>query len=109
MGFDTHMILETVPVLPSTRQNAHQTINPTSRHYAEAVGQGVKARIAAALGAGCEIEGNLYLAGSLWIVQAEAEALLDLSLGVSHMLMEPGSPPGPGGEGLLPPVRTDPG
>jgi len=37
MGFDTHMILETVPVLPSTRQNAHQTINPTSRHYAEAV------------------------------------------------------------------------
>jgi hypothetical protein len=37
MGFDTHMILETVPVLPSTRQNAHQVINPTSRHYAEAV------------------------------------------------------------------------
>jgi hypothetical protein len=31
------MILETVPVLPSTRQNAHQVINPTSRHYAEAV------------------------------------------------------------------------
>ena len=37
MGFDTHMILETVPVLPSTRQNAHQAINPTSRHYAEAL------------------------------------------------------------------------
>jgi hypothetical protein len=34
MGFDTHMILETVPALPSTRQNAHQVINPTSRHYA---------------------------------------------------------------------------
>jgi hypothetical protein len=37
MGFDTHMILETVPVLPSTRQNAHQVINRTSRHYAEAM------------------------------------------------------------------------
>jgi hypothetical protein len=37
MGFDTHMILETVPVLPSTRQNAHQVINPTSRHYAGAL------------------------------------------------------------------------
>jgi hypothetical protein len=33
---------------------------------------GFKARIAAALRAGCEIEVNLYLAGSLWIVQAEA-------------------------------------
>jgi hypothetical protein len=32
------MILETVPVLPSTRQNAHQVINPTSRHYAGALG-----------------------------------------------------------------------
>jgi len=38
MGFDTHMILETVPVLPSTRQNAHHVINPTSRNYAEALG-----------------------------------------------------------------------
>jgi hypothetical protein len=37
MGFGTHMILETVPVLPSTRQNAHQVINPTSRDYAEAL------------------------------------------------------------------------
>jgi queuine/archaeosine tRNA-ribosyltransferase len=37
MGFDTHMILETVPVLPSTRQNAHQAINRTPRHYAEAL------------------------------------------------------------------------
>jgi len=37
MGFDTHMILETVPILPSTRQNAHQIIDPTSRHYAEAL------------------------------------------------------------------------
>jgi|HubBroStandDraft_6_1064221.scaffolds.fasta_scaffold87267_3 hypothetical protein len=33
------MIFETVPVLPSTRQNAHQVINPTSRHYAEALGR----------------------------------------------------------------------
>src|ERR1022692_2505377 len=40
MGFDTHMILETVPVLPSTRQNAHQAINRTPRHYAEALRTG---------------------------------------------------------------------
>jgi hypothetical protein len=43
MGFDTHMILETVPVLPSTRQNAQQAINPTSRHYAEALQAEVRA------------------------------------------------------------------
>jgi hypothetical protein len=43
MGFDTHMILETVPVLPSTRQNAHHVINPTSRNYADALRQGAPA------------------------------------------------------------------
>src|ERR1039457_787531 len=37
MGLDTHMILETVPVLLSTRQNAHPAINRTSRHYAGAL------------------------------------------------------------------------
>ncbi len=37
MGFDTHMILGTVPAPPPIRQNAHQAINRTSRHYAEAL------------------------------------------------------------------------
>jgi len=32
------MILETVPVLPSKRQNVHQVVNRTSRHYAGALG-----------------------------------------------------------------------
>ena len=38
MGFDTHMILGTVPAPPPIRQNAHQAINRTSRHYAGALG-----------------------------------------------------------------------
>ena len=37
MGLDTHMILETVPAQPSKRQNVHQAINRTSRHYAGAL------------------------------------------------------------------------
>ena len=37
MGFDTHMILEAVPVLLPKRQNVHQVINRTSRHYAGAL------------------------------------------------------------------------
>jgi len=36
-GCDTHMILEAVPARPSERSNGHQAINPTSRHYAEAL------------------------------------------------------------------------
>ncbi len=64
MGFDTHMILETVPVLPSTRQNAHQAINPTSRHYAEALGKGLTTGcgLAPARGKGMEAS-PLSLAG----------------------------------------------
>jgi hypothetical protein len=34
MGFDTHMIVEAVPVPPQARRNGHQAINRTSRHYA---------------------------------------------------------------------------
>lgn len=34
MGFDTHMILETVPAPHSKRSNTHQVINRTPRHYA---------------------------------------------------------------------------
>jgi hypothetical protein len=36
-GFDTHMILETVPAPRSTRWNGHHAINRTSRHYAGAL------------------------------------------------------------------------
>jgi hypothetical protein len=38
MGFDTHMILEAYLYCFLTRRNGHQAINPTSRHYAEALG-----------------------------------------------------------------------
>jgi hypothetical protein len=37
MGFDTHMILETVPVSFSPRRNAHRAIKRALRHYAGTV------------------------------------------------------------------------
>jgi hypothetical protein len=40
IGFDTRMILETVPAQRSTRRNGHHAINRTSRHYAGALPQG---------------------------------------------------------------------
>jgi len=41
MGFDTHMILETVPVLHAQRRTGQDGINQTSRHYAGTLGVGV--------------------------------------------------------------------
>jgi hypothetical protein len=37
IGFDTHMILEAVPVQPPERLIGRQAINWTSRHFAEAL------------------------------------------------------------------------
>ena len=37
MGFDTHMILETVPVLHAQRRTGQDGIHRTSRHYAGAL------------------------------------------------------------------------
>jgi hypothetical protein len=34
MGFDTHMILETVPALPPEHRKGHNAIKRTPRHYA---------------------------------------------------------------------------
>ncbi len=39
MGLDTHMILETVPVLHAQRRTGQDGINRTLRHYAGALGR----------------------------------------------------------------------
>ena len=57
-GFDTHMILEAVPAQPSERSNGHQAINPTSRHYAEALPPTHHGRRLAAHQAGITKEGD---------------------------------------------------
>jgi hypothetical protein len=39
MGFDTHMILGTVPAPHPGQRTGHTVINQPSRHYAEALGR----------------------------------------------------------------------